>query len=68
MANVLTVRATVQRSKAEGLPISEYMLRLWIKQGKIPVRYAGAKQLVYWPNVADFLTCSNGSDNAEMSV
>ena len=43
MADVLTVRATVQRAKAEGLPVSEYTLRLWIKQGKIPVRNAGAK-------------------------
>lgn len=64
MADVLTIRATVQRAKAEGLPVSEYTLRLWIKQGKIPVRNAGAKQLVYWPNVAAFLTCSGGSDNA----
>ena len=64
MADVLTVRATVQRAKNEGLPISEYSLRSWIKQGKIPVRFAGAKQLVYWPNVAEFRTCSSGSDNA----
>lgn len=64
MANVLTVRETVQRAKAEGLPISEYCLRLWIKQGKIPVRNIGSKLLVYWPNVEAFLTCSAGSDNA----
>lgn len=64
MPDVLTVRATIQRAKAEGLPISEYTLRLWIKQGKIPVRNAGAKQLVYWPNLTEFLTCSGGRDNA----
>lgn len=64
MANVLTVRATIQRAKAEGLPISEYCLRLWIKQGKIPVRIVGAKQLIYWPNLVDFISCTTGSDNA----
>lgn len=66
MANVmvLTVRATVQRAKAEGLPLSEYGLRLLIRQGKIPVRIIGTKQLVFWPNVVDFLTCTTGSDNA----
>ncbi len=64
MANVLTVRETVQRAKAEGLPISEYGLRLLIKQGEIPARSIGTKLLVYWPNVEAFLTCSAGSDNA----
>ena len=66
MANVmvLTVRATVQRAKAEGLPLSEYGLRLLIRQGKIPVQIIGTKQLVFWPNVVDFLTCTTGSDNA----
>lgn len=63
MPDVLTVRATVQRAKTEGLPLSEYGLRLLIKQGRIPVRSIGAKLLVYWPNVVAFLTCSAGSDN-----
>ena len=64
MPNVLSVRETVHRAKAEGLHISEYCLRLWIKQGKIPARSIGTKLLIFWPNVVNFLTCSAGSDNA----
>ena len=64
MADMLTVRGTVQRSKAEGIPISEYALRTWIKQGLIPVRYAGSKVLIFWPNVRNFITCANGGDNS----
>lgn len=58
--DMLTIRGTVQRAKAEGIPVSEYSLRLWIKQGLIPVRMAGRKQLIYWPNVRDYLTCASG--------
>lgn len=63
MADILTIRQTVQRAQAEELPVSEYALRLWVKQGKVPVRIAGAKQLIYWPNLLAFLTCADGSDN-----
>lgn len=45
--NVLTVRETVQRSKDEGIAVSEYALRMWLKQKEIPVRYAGSKALLY---------------------
>lgn len=57
MSDVLTIRDTVARAKAEGLPISENALRNWIKQGKIPTVRAGAKHLVYFPNLARFLRC-----------
>ena len=65
--DMLTIRGTVQRAQSEGLGISEYALRSWIKRGLIPVRYAGSKTLVFWPNVRDFLTCANGSDNPSSS-
>lgn len=57
MADVLTIKGTAARAKAEGLPISENALRVWIKQGQIPVVLAGNKQLVYYPNLVNFLTC-----------
>lgn len=49
MADVLTVREAVQRCKAEGLPVTEYALRGWIKAGAIPTRKVGQKYLVYFP-------------------
>ncbi len=71
MAEVLTVREAVERSRAEGIPISEYTLRLWVRRGKIPVRRVGQKILIYYPNLIRYLQCQDGADNkppAELSV
>lgn len=38
MRDVLTIREAVQRSKDEGVPVSEYALRRWVKVGAIPTR------------------------------
>lgn len=64
MPNVLTVRESVQQAKSDGLPVSEYTLRQWIKTGVIPVRKAGQKSLIFYPNLVRFLQCADGSDNA----
>lgn len=55
MADVLTIRAAVARAKGEGLPVSEYTLRSWIKTGRVPVVYAGTRALVYYPNIVTYL-------------
>ena len=62
MAEVCTIREAVARARSEGLPVSEYCLRSWIRQGKVPVRMAGAKQLLYYPNLARYLRCEGGGD------
>lgn len=62
MADMATIRETVSRAKAEGLPISEHTLRRWIKEGAIPVRHAGTKALVYYPNLVRYLQCDGGGD------
>lgn len=51
MADVVTIREAVTRAKAEGLPITENTLRRWVKSGAVPVRKAGNKQLIYFPNL-----------------
>lgn len=63
MADVVTIREAVQRSKAEGLPVSEYTLRRIIRSGKVPVRQVGQKMLLYYPNLVRYLTCADGADN-----
>lgn len=60
--DVLTIREAVKRAKTEGLPVSEYTLRRWIKTGVVPVRLAGAKQLLYYPQLVRFITCEDGGD------
>ena len=51
MREIVTIREAVARAKSEGLPISEYSLRGWIKSGEIPFRKAGNKTLLYYPNL-----------------
>lgn len=63
MPNVVTVREAVKRAKQDGFPISEYTLRQWIRIGAIPVRKAGAKILVFYPNLVRYLKCEDGGDN-----
>lgn len=68
MPNMLTIREAVKRAKTEGLPISEYTLRRWIKTGAIPVRTVGNKALLFFPNLVRFLQCEDGADNAPAIV
>lgn len=56
-------RTIVEWAQEDGIPLSEYGLRLLLRQGKIPVRKIGTKNLVYYKNVVDYLACSGGSDN-----
>ena len=68
MPNVVTVRDAVKRAKQDGFPISEYTLRQWIKTGAIPVRRAGTKILIYYPNLVRYLQCEDGGDNKPAAV
>lgn len=63
MADVLTIREAAARAKTEGLPVSEYTLRRWIKAGAIPARNAGNKMLLFYPNLVRYLQCDGGGDN-----
>lgn len=62
MADMLTIRQAVERAKQEGIPVSEYTLRRWVKSGAVPVRVAGQKQLLYFPNLVRYLQCVDGGD------
>lgn len=68
MADVVTVGEAVQRSKAEGLPVTEYALRGWVKSGAIPCRKVGNKALLFFPNVVAFLKCETGVDNPSAPI
>lgn len=63
MPDVVTVREAVQRAKSDGLPVSEYTLRQWVKTGAIPTRKAGHKVLIFYPNLVRYLQCADGADN-----
>lgn len=68
MADMLTIRQAVDRAKQEGIPVSEYTLRRWIRSGAVPVRVAGSKQLLYYPNLVRYLQCVDGCDNQPPQV
>ena len=63
MPNVVTVREAVKRARQDGFPVSEYTLRQWIRTGAIPVRKAGTKILLFYPNLLRYLQCEDGGDN-----
>lgn len=64
MADVLTIGEAVRRARADGLCISEYSLRCWVRSGRIPVRRIGPKSLLFYPHLVRYLQCADGSDNA----
>ena len=68
MPNVLTIREAVQRAKAEGMPVSEYSLRQWVRTGAIPARKVGQKALLFYPNLVRYLQCEDGADNKPATV
>lgn len=68
MPDVLTIREAVQRAKTDGLPVTEYTLRRWIKTGAIPVRNVGNKALLFYPNLVRYLQCEDGADNTPATV
>ena len=63
MPQMLSIRQAVSRLKTDGLPLTEYSLRLLVKRGAIPVRYVGQKALLYYPNIIRYIECADGSDN-----
>lgn len=68
MPNVVTVREAVKRAKEDGFPVSEYTLRQWIRTGVVPVRKAGTKILIFYPNLVRYLRCEDGGDNKPATV
>ena len=55
MIAVGTIRAIHIRLISEGFQVSEYALRLWIKQGILPAVYTGNKALISYQNVLAIL-------------
>lgn len=68
MPNVVTIREAVQRSKADGMPVSEYTLRRWVKSGVVPVRKVGQKVLLYYPNLVRYLKCEGNEATQSATV
>lgn len=52
---VLTIPQAAARLRNEGVPVGEYRLRLWAKDGTIPAVKCGRKLLVNFDRILDFL-------------
>ena len=69
MRQMLNIRESIKQCETDGLTVSEYSLRLWIKQGKVPYVTAGrSKVLIYYPNLVHFLQCGYAGDSAPATV
>lgn len=55
MPDMMSIRDAVRRSREDGIPISEYALRQWVRQGLIPAVSTGKKALIYYPNLVRYL-------------
>lgn len=55
MVNIGPIRAIHSRLIDEGICVSEYALRLWVKQGLIPAIYTGNKALISYERVLEIL-------------
>jgi len=55
--DLTTVRGAVARAREEGLAVTEYSLRAWIRTGQLPVAWAGNQARIYYPNLLRFLRC-----------
>ena len=60
--DLLTPRQTVVRLKADGLPVSEYALRSWLRTKQIPAARIGKRALLYYPNVLQFIRQQSGGE------
>ena len=67
MPDMCTIRQAVSRLRADGLPLTEYSLRMLVKRGAVPVRFIGQKALLYYPNIISYLRCEDGGDNIPAS-
>lgn len=54
-SDLLRPRQCVQRLRDEGLPVSEYTLRAWLRSGALPAARAGRDYLIFYPKLVEFL-------------
>lgn len=53
---IATIRDTVSRCQREGIGVTEYGLRRWIKEGRLKVLWSGNRALVNWDNLMEFVS------------
>ena len=54
--SVGSIRKICQRLNDEGYSVSDYAIRRWVKEGKIPAVYSGTKAIIAYDAVKLFIT------------
>ncbi len=62
MLHVGSIREICQELTKNGVHVSEYAIRRWVKLGALPVAYAGRKALISYSSVIKLL--ERGTDYA----
>lgn len=62
-----SIREIHRRLVSEGIHISEYALRSWVKSGVIPAKYSGKKAFLLYSDVLTFLNNDVPTPNANAS-
>lgn len=60
MHDIVSIQQAVARARENGIPLSEYALRLWIRQGRVPIRKVGTKALVSYSRLVSYISCEDG--------
>lgn len=53
--DLLSIRETAARCKAERVPLAESALRRLVATGELPALRSGTKHLIYYPNLIELL-------------
>ena len=62
---VLTIQQAVARAVEDGIPLSTYALRRYVKTGEIPCRRIGTKVLIYYPHIVQYFTQGLAADTSD---
>ena len=59
-----SIRAVHKALVEDGILLSEYALRMWVKEGRIPAVYSGKKAYVRYDSVLEYLRGNSPEQSA----
>ena len=64
--DLVNIPEAVRRARSDGIAVSEYAIRYWVRTGAIPARKVGRQILLFYPNLVRYLQCEDGTGDVPM--